>query len=70
MAAASWVMAKPSRLRGRRSGPGGSGGCSAADGRIRRLPPPLSGWTVARDAPAPPAQTFREWWRAREGGPR
>ena len=37
----------------------------ARRGRIRRLPPPLAGWTQARDAPAPPAQTFRAWWRGR-----
>jgi L-lactate dehydrogenase complex protein LldF len=35
------------------------------DGRIRRLPGALSGWTEARDAPAFPEQTFREWWQAR-----
>ena len=69
MAAASWVLAKPSRLAaGQRAGR--LGRLLSRDGRIRRLPPPLSGWTAARDAPAPPAQTFREWWRAREGGPR
>ncbi|NUR73882.1 MAG: lactate utilization protein [Hamadaea sp.] len=37
----------------------------ARRGRIRRLPPPLSAWTDARDLPAPPAQTFRDWWAAR-----
>ena len=37
-------------------------------GRIRRLPPPLSAWTDARDAPRPPAQTFRDWWS--DGGGR
>jgi L-lactate dehydrogenase complex protein LldF len=37
------------------------------DGRIdRRLPGPVGMWTMFRDLPAPPAQTFREWWRARE----
>jgi L-lactate dehydrogenase complex protein LldF len=36
------------------------------DGRIeRRLPGPLKGWTTVRDLKAPPAQTFREWWRER-----
>jgi L-lactate dehydrogenase complex protein LldF len=35
------------------------------DGAIRRLPGPLSGWTSARDLPAVPAQSFRDWWRAR-----
>jgi L-lactate dehydrogenase complex protein LldF len=35
------------------------------DGAIRRLPGPLSGWTSARDLPAVPSQSFRDWWRAR-----
>jgi L-lactate dehydrogenase complex protein LldF len=36
------------------------------DGRIERgLPGPLSGWTDFRELQAPPAQTFREWWRTR-----
>jgi L-lactate dehydrogenase complex protein LldF len=33
------------------------------DGRIRRLPGPLSAWTDVRDMPPVAAQTFREWWR-------
>jgi L-lactate dehydrogenase complex protein LldF len=36
-------------------------------GPIRRLPPPLSAWTAARDAPPPPAQTFRDWWLDGDG---
>jgi L-lactate dehydrogenase complex protein LldF len=66
MAAASWVMASPARWaaaqRASRLGRGLGRG-----GRIRRLPWPLSAWTAARDAPAPPAQTFRQWWRAERG---
>jgi L-lactate dehydrogenase complex protein LldF len=35
------------------------------DGTIRHLPGPLSGWTSARDLPALPRQSFRDWWRER-----
>ncbi|WP_338596500.1 LutB/LldF family L-lactate oxidation iron-sulfur protein [Saccharopolyspora sp. SCSIO 74807] len=38
-----------------------------ADGRISSLPPPLNAWTGSRDLPAPPRQTFREWWDSAEG---
>jgi L-lactate dehydrogenase complex protein LldF len=46
----------------------GAGRLLGRQGRIRRLPPPLSAWTGARDAPAPPAQSFRQWWAKREAG--
>ncbi len=32
---------------------------------IERLPGPLRGWTMSRDLPPVPGQTFREWWRER-----
>jgi L-lactate dehydrogenase complex protein LldF len=35
------------------------------DGRIHRLPRPLSAWTKSRDLPRPPTQPFRDWWRTR-----
>jgi len=34
-------------------------------GMIEKLPGELSGWTILRDLPAVPAQSFREWWRER-----
>jgi L-lactate dehydrogenase complex protein LldF len=39
----------------------------ARGGRIGRLPGPLSAWTAVRDFPAPPNQTFRQWWREQRG---
>ena len=35
------------------------------DGRISRLPGPLSAWTDVRDMPPVAKQTFREWWHER-----
>ena len=36
-------------------------------GRIRAMPPPLSGWTASRDLPVPPAEGFRSWWTRTHG---
>jgi L-lactate dehydrogenase complex protein LldF len=35
------------------------------EGMIRWLPGMLGGWTTARDMPAVPKQSFREWWQSR-----
>ncbi|MFA9430405.1 LutB/LldF family L-lactate oxidation iron-sulfur protein [Egicoccus sp. AB-alg2] len=71
MAAAAWTMSdaarwekaqtasRAGRLLGRRR--------DREAGRIRSLPGPLAAWTAARDAPRPPAETFREWWRRTRG---
>jgi L-lactate dehydrogenase complex protein LldF len=62
MAAAAWVMSNPARYAAAQSA-GRAGRVFGRRGRIRRLPPPLAGWTSARDAPVPAAETFRQWWR-------
>jgi hypothetical protein len=62
MAAAAWVMADPGRYTAAQRA-GKPGRALSRGGRIRALPPPLSAWTRVRDAPAPPAMTFRECWR-------
>jgi len=67
MAAAAWVMSDPKRFAAAEKA-GRVGRLLARGGTLRRLPPPLSGWTSSRDAPAPPSETFREWW-ARTRGP-
>jgi L-lactate dehydrogenase complex protein LldF len=65
MAAASWVMASGTRFAAAQQA-SAAGRLLARRGQIRHLPPPLAGWTAARDAPAPPPMTFRQWWRRRE----
>ncbi len=62
MAAASWVMADSRRFAAAQRA-ARMGRVLGRRGQIHRLPPPLSAWTMARDAPVPAAQTFREWWR-------
>jgi len=38
------------------------------DGWIRKLPSLGARWTLSRDLPAMPDQTFRQWWTERESG--
>jgi len=67
MAAAAWVMASPTRFAAAEKVSRAARLLGRSTGRISALPPPLSAWTASRDAPRPPAETFREWW-ARERG--
>jgi L-lactate dehydrogenase complex protein LldF len=64
MAAAAWTMSDSSRFA-KAQAASRVGRWLSRRGRIRRLPPPLSAWTAARDLPAPPKQTFRQWWAQR-----
>ncbi len=68
MAAASWAMSRPDRFAAAQRA-SGLGRVLGRGGRVRRLPPPLAAWTRARDAPAPPERTFRQWWRDEHGDP-
>ncbi|GGW75558.1 iron-sulfur cluster-binding protein [Streptomyces xantholiticus] len=63
MSAARWVLSHPSRLAAVQRAGSAAGRLAGRRGRISRLPGPLSAWTETRDAPAPPTETFRAWWR-------
>jgi L-lactate dehydrogenase complex protein LldF len=63
----AFVLRDPGRLAAAQRVASASRKIVARSGRIRRLPPPLRGWTETRDAPAPPRESFRTWWsRTRE----
>ncbi|HWG61760.1 MAG TPA: lactate utilization protein B [Streptosporangiaceae bacterium] len=68
MSAAAWTLRSPRRLRIAQRAASATRKLVAPRGRITRLPPPLNAWTKTRDAPAPPAESFRAWW-ARTRGP-
>jgi L-lactate dehydrogenase complex protein LldF len=61
------VLASPRRLSAAQRVASLSRRVVGRSGRIRRLPPPMSGWTDTRDAPAPPAESFRAWWKRSHG---
>lgn len=67
MKAASVAMAKARRFTVAQKAVGLGRLLAGKKGRISTLPPPLRGWTTARDIPAPPKQTFRQWWDSEEG---
>src|SRR5215469_12779022 len=61
MSMAAWAMAGPTRFRSAQA-VGRLARVLRRRGTISSLPPPLAAWTRARDAPVPPAETFRHWW--------
>jgi L-lactate dehydrogenase complex protein LldF len=61
------VLASPRRLAAAQRVASASRHIVGRSGRIRRLPPPVSGWTDTRDAPAPPPESFRAWWHRTRG---
>ncbi|MGC9665529.1 lactate utilization protein B [Planosporangium sp. 12N6] len=68
MQAMSWVMGDRRRYaRALRAARRGSVPVATALRRrtVRRLPWPMSAWTLSRDAPLPVNESFRDWWRER-----
>jgi L-lactate dehydrogenase complex protein LldF len=65
MKSAGYVLGRPGRLAAAERAGSLVGRLVGRRGNISRLPGPLDAWTQARDAPAPPAESFRAWWRRR-----
>ena len=62
MKAASWMMGTGRRMAlVEKALPLGKL-AAGPDRRIKKLPGVAAGWTRSRDVPAPPAQSFRDWW--------
>nr|WP_246351649.1 lactate utilization protein B [Deinobacterium chartae] len=66
---AAWIMSEPFRFEGAIRLARLGQGPLLRDGAIRALPGLLGGWTEARDLPAFPQRSFREWWRTRPAPP-
>jgi L-lactate dehydrogenase complex protein LldF len=62
MAALAWVLREPGRYETAQRA-GSLARLIARNGKITRLPGPGAKWTAGRDAPAPPAESFRAWWK-------
>lgn len=62
MSAASYVMSDPGRFALAEKGTGALRAFAGKKGHVSKLPFPASGWTQSRDLPAPPKETFRQWW--------
>ncbi|MCC9205235.1 LutB/LldF family L-lactate oxidation iron-sulfur protein [Arthrobacter sp. zg-Y769] len=62
MKAASWVMGSGRRMAlVEKALPLGKL-AAGPDRKIKKLPGVAAGWTRSRDLPAPPTQSFRDWW--------
>ncbi len=68
MKAAATVLDSPRLLAAAQKAAALGGRALARNGRIGHLPGPLHGWSDTRDTPAPPAETFRTWWRKNKEG--
>jgi L-lactate dehydrogenase complex protein LldF len=62
MAALAWVLREPHRYEAAQK-IGSLARLLARNGKLSRLPGPGAKWTSGRDAPVPPAESFRAWWR-------
>ncbi|MFD8081498.1 lactate utilization protein B [Kitasatospora sp. NPDC059722] len=70
MKAAATVLDSPALLTAAQKAASLGGRALARNGRIGKLPGPgpLGAWSADRDTPAPPAESFRAWWRKNREG--
>lgn len=73
MKAAGWTFADRRRLEVAQTAVAASGralrsSIFGAKQVLRSLPWPATSWSGARDAPVPPAESFRSWWKRTDGG--
>jgi L-lactate dehydrogenase complex protein LldF len=66
MAALAWIFGNAKRYEAAQKA-GALARLLGREGWISHLPWPGSKWTISRDAPAPPKESFRAWWRRTRG---
>jgi L-lactate dehydrogenase complex protein LldF len=62
MSALAWILRDPFRYEMAQKA-GQLARLLGHDGKISRLPGPGKKWTAGRDAPMPPTESFRAWWK-------
>ena len=67
MKGAAWMFSDHRRWEKAQKGAELSGRVLKKKDTIGRLPGPLSAWSDARDAPTPPTESFRSWWKREKG---
>ena len=67
MKAMAWTFANHKRLEAVQKAATASNRLFGKRKTIGAMPWPLSGWSAARDAPVPPKESFREWWKRERG---
>lgn len=68
MKAGAFTFTKASRLEKAQRAATAAGRLLGRRTHLTRLPWPLSAWSEARDAPAPPTENFRQWWARTRAG--
>jgi L-lactate dehydrogenase complex protein LldF len=67
--AAAWAFGSPRRFAAAQKAGRAAELPLERGGLVRRLPPPLDGWTEGRDLRPVARETFRAWWKRAHGDP-